>query len=320
MEGLSITRYTSEGEAKETELGQLANERGSDELLWIDFTSDTCIPKVGEQLAIPEAVLATAFAPGSAPYVGVDQDYAWCRTAIAEHCGALKFEGIVLDIFTGPDFVLTRHPKKIAFIDALRARETGHSRLGRLGSLSFMGSLLHWVLDSYFDAVLRFEADLDRTEADILQDRHDEDSVRLAAMRKSAARLRRMLGAHRIVFSSLARPDFMPEAPDAANQLFNTLEQQFQVAMDAVEGTRELVIGTLEVLTNRIALRTNKSLRVLSFAAGIFGFMSVVVGAMGMNFQTRFFETADTGFYVTIGGMLAVAASIFALGSYRKWF
>jgi Mg2+ and Co2+ transporter CorA len=167
---------------------------------------------------------------------------------------------------------------------------------------------------------MSFEAALDKTEADILEDRHDEDSVRLSTMRKTAARLRRMLSSHRIVFSSLARPDFMPDAPRAVATQFNMLENQFQNAMDAVEGTRVLVIGTLEVLTNRIALRTNKSLRVLSFAAGTFGFMSVVVGAMGMNFQTRFFQTADTGFFITVGAMLVVSSLIVFLGARRKWF
>lgn len=316
---VKIVRFTAEGEAEEIGLEQLTL-RGPGELVWVDLGSDDCLPAVFERLEIPGPLMEPAFVEGSATQVGIDEDYAWCRVAVAHHAGELKFEGMRVNILAGPGFLITQHSKPVPFIEALRAREHGHSRLGELGSLSFMASLLHWVLETYFEAVMTFEAALDRTEADILEDRHDEDSVRLATMRKTAARLRRMLGCHRIVFSSLSRPDFMPDASRSVSEQFATLEQQFQNAMDAVEGTRELVIGTLEVLTNRIALRTNKSLRALSFAAGTFGFMSVVVGAMGMNFQTRFFKTEDTGFFMTIGIMVLVASILLFIGAKRKWF
>ena len=319
-ESLRITKYTAEGEANGIALDELLPCENRDELFWIDVMSDSFLDDIRSRLNIPHLPFESALSPGSNPTVGVDSDYAWCRVAISQHSGNLKFDGILLDIFAGPGSVLTRHHKPVPFIDDLRNREHGQSRLGELGSLTFMGSLLHWVLESYFDAVMVFEAALDRIEADILEDRHDEDSVRLATMRKTAARLRRMLASHRIVFSSLSRPDFMPHSSRSVSRLFNTLEQQFQNAIDAVEGTRELVIGTLEVLTNRIALRTNKSLRLLSFAAGIFGFMSVVVGAMGMNFQTSFFDTEDKGFFITIGTMLVVSSGVLLIGARRKWF
>lgn len=317
---LHLVRYSLDGTSSEVPLESLLRAEASQGLLWVDLRNDRCLPTVAERLGLPEALLPLAFAEGSAPHVGVDGEFAWCRVAIALHAGDLNFEGLTLDIFAGPGVVITRHRREIAFIDALRTREQGHSRLGELGGLAFMGSLLHWVLESYFDAVMSFEAELDRTEADILEDRHDEDSVRLASMRKTAARLRRMLGCHRLVFSSLSRPDFMPDASKEVSKLFNALEQQFQNAMDAVENTRELVVGTLEVLTNRIALRTNKSLRLLTVAAGLFGFMSVVVGAMGMNFETRFFQTKDVGFFLTIGSMLCISAAVLWVGLRRKWF
>lgn len=317
---LAIIHYCADGQAKAVDVTSLAPSASPDELYWIDLQAGGCPDSVLQRLEIPTLIIANATSKGSTPLIGADGNFAWCRVAVPQHTGNLEFVGAILDIFLGPGFILTRHERPIAFMNALREREYGHSRLGCLDARSFMGSLLDWGLDAYFEAVMIFEGELDRIEADILEDRHDEDSVKLATMRKTAARLRRVLSSQRIVYSSLARADFMPDAPDSVGRQFDKLEQQFQNAANAVEGTRELVIGTLEVLTNRIALRTNKSLRVLSFLAAAFGFMSVVVGAMGMNFETSFFGTKDFGFFVTIGAMLAVSAFLIGIGAYRKWF
>ena len=319
-DGLSIIHYCAGGQAKPVDCALLGLSERADELFWIDLQTDAGLKSALGGLEIPAALMVNATSTGSSPSIGVDGDFAWCRVALPLHKGNLKFEATMLRIFLGPGFIMTRHEEPIDFIAALREREDGHSRLGCLDARSFMGSLLDWGLDTYFEAVMQVEGELDRIEADILEDRHDEDSVRLAKLRKTAARLRKMLNSNRIVFSSLARADFMPEAPQSIGRQFEKVEQQFQNAVTAVEGTREMVIGTLEVLTNRIALRTNKSLRVLSFLAAAFGFMSVVVGAMGMNFDASFFATKDFGFFVTIGATLAVSTLLIVISAYRKWF
>lgn len=87
-----------------------------------------------------------------------------------------------------------------------------------------------------------------------------------------------------------------------------------------MENARDLVIGTLDVLTNRIALRTNRSMRLLTFSAVLLGILSVLAGMMGMNFPARFFESGDTGFFATVAGMLVLGLGMLLIGFRRKWF
>ena len=289
-------------------------------LLWIDVQGEAPASALCTQLQVPAQVCEAAWGEGTTPRIGVDGDYVWCRVGIACPGRDLKFEGRMLRILAGPGFVVTHHGQEVGFLDALREREHGRTRLGRLGSTTFMASLLHWVLESYFESVMAFEAELERVETDILEDRHDEDSVRLSAMRRSASRLRRMLGAHRTVFASLGRPDFLPEANRATREALAAVEAQFQHAMDAVENIRELVIGTLDVLTNRITLRTNRSMRILTFAAVLLGFLSLVAGALGMNFQAGFFDSGDRGFFWTVALMGGASLLALLVGVRRRWF
>ena len=289
-------------------------------LLWVDVQGEAPASALCTQLQVPAQVCEAAWREGTTPRIGADGDYVWCRVAIASPGGDLKFQGRMLRILAGPGFLVTFHEQEVAFLDALREREHGRTRLGRLGSTTFMASLLHWVLESYFESVMAFEAELERVETDILEDRHNEDSVRLSTMRRAASRLRRMLAAHRSVFASLARPDFLPDANRGTQEALVAVETQFQHAMDAVENIRELVVGTLDVLTNRIALRTNRSMRILTVAATLLGFLSVVAGALGMNFQADFFDTGNQGFYWSIGMMAGLSALALLVGLRRRWF
>lgn len=319
-DGLLAMLYDAEGRDHRVENAQLQRPGDAGSLLWVDAVGDVPIAVVCARLQVPAFVCEAAWQDGTNPRIGADGEFTWCQVAIACPGGGLSFEGRVLQVLAGPGFVVTRHAQPIGFLDQLREREHGRTRLGQLGAETFMASLLHWVLESYFECVMAFEAELERVETDILEDRHDEDSVRLSAMRRAASRLRRMLAAHRSLFASLGRPDFMPEADRSTGQALAAVERQFQHAMDAVENLRVLVIGTLDVLTNRIALRTNRSMRILTFAAVLLGFLSVGAGVLGMNFPARFFESGDSGFYWTIAIMGGASAIALALGVRRRWF
>ena len=317
---LLATLYCPDGHDRELTPDALHRPEAEQGLLWVDVAGSVDIGDLCARLHIPEAVRIRAFADGTSPRIGLDGDYVWCQVAVIVHAGELSFAGRMLRILAGPGFVVTQHMAQIGFLQALREREHGRTRLGTLAAPLFLASLLHWVIESYFDAVMTFEAALERIESDILEDRHDEDSLRLGIMRRAAARMRRMLGAHRFVFASLGRPDFLPEADAQTQASLLALEAQFQHATDAVENARELVVGTLDVLTNRIALRTNRSMRLLTFAAVVFGLLSVFAGVMGMNFQAGLFDSGDRGFYVTVGAMLAGAVLALLLGIRRHWF
>lgn len=319
-ERLLAILYDSDGCDHVLAADAIARPRDAGALLWVDVQGEPPGARLCSQLQVPDWIGEAVWCDGTTPQIRADGDHVWCRVGIACPGGDLTFEGRMLRILAGPGFVVTHHDQEIGFLDELRDREHGHTRLGKLGATTFMASLLHWVLESYFESVMAFEAELERVEADILEDRHDEDSVRLSTMRRAASRLRRMLAAHRSVFASLGRPDFLPDAGRDTREALAAVETQFQHAMDAVENLRELVIGTLDVLTNRIALRTNRSMRILTFGAVLLGFLSVVAGALGMNFQAGFFDSGNRGFFLAVAAMGAAAALALVVGLRRRWF
>jgi Mg2+ and Co2+ transporter CorA len=316
-----IVLYAADGSDRDLQVGEIALPSTDDALLWIDIDCDApdLVTDVCRRLEMPDSACAHLLQLTAAPLLRLYGERMVLQVAAVEHAGGMKFEGTVLAIAAGPNFVLTVHHKPIEFIPSIRKREHGETRLGMLSAPSFVASLLDWQLGTYFEAVSAFERAVERLEESVLADRRDEgDIVELRRLRRGASRLRRMLAPHRAVFASLARPDFRPDDDAETLQHFQRLDGHFERAMDVVEDARELVVGSFELFSNQIALRTNAAMRLLTFATVVIGLQTVIAGALGMNFKAGFFE-ALFGFWAAVAGMLLVTVVAIWVGKRKRW-
>jgi Mg2+ and Co2+ transporter CorA len=160
---------------------------------------------------------------------------------------------------------------------------------------------------------------VERLEVDILAEKPRDCLRDLRALRKGASRLRRMLAPHRVVFAGMARPDFRPQEEIQTNGHFHSLDTHFERAMDMVENARDLVVGSFELFSTQTALRTNDTVRVLTFVTVVVGLLAVLAGVLGMNFETPFFKSGTTGFLTAVGFMLALAGVAVLVGKKRDW-
>jgi Mg2+ and Co2+ transporter CorA len=318
-----IVLYAADGSDRDLAIDEIALPSSDAALLWIDIDCDApeLVADVCGRLELPRSSCSNLVELSAAPLLRLYGDRLVVQVAAVEHAGGLKFEGTVLAIAAGPNFVLTVHHKPIDFIPSIRKREHGETRLGMLSAPSFVASLLDWQLGTYFEAVSAFERAAERLEESILADRRDEsDTAELRQLRRGASRLRRMLAPHRALFSSLARPDFRPDDDEETLRHFQRLDEHFERAMDIVEDARELVVGSFELFSNQIAVRTNASMRLLTFATVVIGLQTVIAGALGMNFKAGFFDTAGLGFWLAVAGMALVTAVAAWIGRRKRWF
>lgn len=316
-----VTKFTSHDETATIPVEDLKCDINDDTLIWIEITGDgsDLLADVSRQLDVSQSLVDRVCNLHGCPWIDSDGDeYAICALA-ADHLGDLEFEGIPLYLLAGRNYVITIHPKPLAFLENLRAREGRRSQVATLTADSFVASLLSWHLDTYFAAASDFERSVERLEESVLRDPTSESVKGLRRLRKGASRLRRMLSAHRVVFTSMARPDFRPDAADKSERHFRALYEQYERAMDVIENARELVIGSFGLFSNQVALQTNGTMRVLTFITVVIGFQTVVAGILGMNFDAPFFKTQGAGFWLAVGVMAAMAVLAGVLGRWRRW-
>lgn len=313
--------YRANGSDQDLSLNDLVRPTKGDELLWVDIDCDSpeLVADVCQKLGVPEAVCNHLSNLRATPLLRHYDDFTTIFAVAVEHVGSLRFDGSVLAIAAANNIVITVHHKPVEFLHAIREREHGETKIGLLTASGFVASLLDWHLDTYFEALSDFEVAVERLEESVLDGRHDENTRQLILLRRGASRLRRMLSPHRILFSSLSRPDFEPDDDEVTAGHFRRLEDHFERAMDSIENARELVIGSYELFSNQIALRTNSAMRVLTFATVVIGCQTVIAGVLGMNFKASLFDAAF-GFWVAIAAMAGVTLIAVWLGKRRNWF
>ena len=316
-----FARRFGEGESRELALDQLGEALDDEALLWVDLLDPpvAVLDAVWEHCGFPEEA-RRFIQEGTMPAAVQDGDHFWVRCVVIDEDGQEDAQGTLLICVAGRNRALSLRRRAIPFLEAMRADEHRRVALGRLCAESFVATLLDRQLSTYFDAVSNYEMAVERLEVDILGDKAGGCLPELRRLRRWASRLRRMLAPHRSVFGVMARPDFRPDESQSADRHFVALDTRFERAMDMVENARELVIGSFELFSNQTALRTNDSMRLLTFVTVVTGVLATVVGALGMNFAAGFFETRDAGFWTVLGGLVIAAVLSMVVGKRRGWF
>lgn len=326
---IKVRAFLFDGEGKDRRMESEAisvEGLGERQLLWVDVEDQDAseagdvLSRLVQQLELgPEAEEALHALDGKTELTSFG-DWFLAQAVAVEHEGGLRFKGRGLAIVCGHNVVVSLHRGPLEFLEELRDRERADTRLGTLSAESFTASLLGWLVDTYLHAVSDFEAAVDRLEVSILSASAPRQSLQdLAALRRGASRLRRMLSPHRHVFGAMARPDFRPTEGGLADKHFRALEQRFERAMDAVENARDLVVGSFELFATRSSERTNDTMRTLTFVTVLLGTLSVVAGTLGMNFAAPFFETGGRGFWISFAGMALLALVAVIVARWRRW-
>jgi Mg2+ and Co2+ transporter CorA len=288
-----------------------------EQLLWVDTSRDQ-----GELQAVEGALglrqnIAALPDPDARPFIVRGDGSVRVRVlGLRPHHDTVA--AIPVDFLAQPGLVMSMHDDEVDGLDAPIRQAKGETRLGNLDAGTFLALLLDELLTGYFDAVEGIEQRIDRLDVVAFRTDNPDDALQsLITIRREIAKLRRALAPQRAVFSSLTRPDAELEA-DLLGAAWPGLADRFQLAVEAVENARELLIGSFDIVMTRTGQRTNDVMRVLTVISAVLLPSIVLAGVMGMNFKPSFFDTAEN-FYVVIGAMLALAVVTVAIARWRRW-
>jgi len=292
------------------------------QLLWID---------VEERLEADEAdALAAAFGlsdrtretlmtPGSRPLVSLHGQYVHLRIGTEPDPGARE-PVQWLDIIAGRNLVITRHDQPIRFLIRHYDRIENDTTIGMIDAADFVVSLLNSSVTTYFAAIDAIEDEVDRLDGRALKaERPDDLLADLVTLRRRTAALRRVLTAHRELFSSLATPEFAHATQLTDRSGLVTVAGNFASAMDTIEEARDAVRGSFDVAMTRTAQRTNDVMKVLTLATVLLLPASLVAGLLGMNVMVPVPTDDPTVFWRVAAGMAILALTMIGVARARHW-
>ncbi len=232
-----------------------------------------------------------------------------------------RLNAVELDVFVGPDYLVTLPGVDLRPVSALFARceedELFREQLFSKGS----GRLLYEVLDDLFDYCFpildKIGHKLDSLEDDVFEGRSDEVVRDISNVKQEIISYRKIIKPERSTLRLLERhvERFLPEElelyfddiVDAAERIWDLLDN-FKEVVEALEDTNEAVISHHQ----------NDILRVLTVFSVILLPLTLITGFFGMNVQFPGFGTA-WAFWSIFGVMAAALCGMLAFFRYKRW-
>ena len=226
-----------------------------------------------------------------------------------------------LDVFLGPDFLITLPNVELLPVSRLFARcESDEELRGELFSKG-SGYLLYHVLDDLFDYCFpildKIGHKLDSVEDDI-EEGHFEEVVRdLSKVKQEIISYRKIIKPERTTLRLLERytERFLPEDLEV---YFDDIVDASERVWDLLDNYKEVVEGLESTNESAIQHRQNDVLRILTIFSVTMLPLTLIAGIFGMNVDFPG-ESGRTAFWAILGALVVALIGMFAFFRWRKW-
>jgi len=226
-----------------------------------------------------------------------------------------------LDIFVGPDFLITLPNRPIPPVDYLFER-CGSSEEMRDALLSKgPGYLLYKIVDDSFDycfpMLRKMGNKLDRIEGEIFEGK-SEDVVRdISNLKQEIVGFRKIIRPQRPVLRDLERTKQRYLAPDL-EIYFDDIVDASERIWDMLENYKE-VVEALEVTNESfISHKVNDVLRVLTAFSVVVLPLTLIASIWGMNVAIPG-EGTESAFWIVIASMIVMLVGMLGFFRHRGW-
>lgn len=213
-----------------------------------------------------------------------------------------------LDIFVGPNYLVTHHDQAIPAVEELMDRLHRDERPARRG----VGYLLYELVDSTVANLMPIVDEMDQklevVEAMIFNGPDKEVLEQIFFLKRAVIRLRRVIAPQREVINKLAR-DVYPVLNDDDRIYFRDVYDHLVRSYEINEGMRDQATGALETYLSVINNRMNDIMKTLTIITTLFMPLSFLVGFFGMNF----FQPVDVSLNWTSRPVLWLVLALMAV-------
>jgi magnesium transporter len=215
-----------------------------------------------------------------------------------------NFEAVDLDIFFGPEFLITvletNCPEVRDLIDRVHRVLGSEARPDRV-----YYRIVDEVVDSYLPLLDRLNDAIDELEDRALESPTPELLSTIFSTKRTLILLRGVLANTRDLAGQLQRLD-SPYLSGELRPYFRDVYDHVTRSLDTVEVMRDLLNGTLDVYLSSVANRTNQVMKVLTVLGTIALPALVVSGIYGMNIKGLPGTESPHGIAIVLGAMTAM--------------
>ena len=231
-----------------------------------------------------------------------------------------------LDIFLGPNYLVTHHDENIAALERQWRNVLRDERHTRRGPDYLLYELSDGVAADYLPCMDAMDDMIDHIEDQVFERPEPHVVAKIFKLKSAVLNLRRVLSPQREVLNKLARDDYA--VVDARDRVyFRDIYDHFVRLADLNESLRDLVSGALDTYLSVAANRTNDIVKTLTLVTVLFMPLTFITGFFGMNFFGGLIEvnpSAPVGHWIffglTMAVMVAFPVGLFIFIRKRGWW
>jgi len=228
---------------------------------------------------------------------------------------------VELDLFVGPDYVITLPDNELEPIDSLFARcqESEEVRDGYFakGAAFLLYRIVDHAVDSSFPMLRKIGQKLERLEDDIFEGRSREVVRDISNVKQEIINFRRLVRPQRVAFRDLERAMDLT-TPEELDVYFDDVIDASERIWDTLENYKEVIEGLESTNESVLSHNVNDILRVLTSFSVIVLPLTMIASIFGMNVQFPGVGT-DVGFWLIILTMVVVFLGTATYFRMRGW-
>jgi magnesium transporter len=225
-----------------------------------------------------------------------------------------------LDIFVGPDFVITLPNEPIQPLEYLfercRTREDQRDALFAKGPGFLLYKIVDDCVDASFPMLRKMGNKLEVLEEDIFEGRSGEIVRDISNVKQEIINFRKIVRPQRTALRDLERTKrYIPEGLDI---YFDDINDASERIWDMLENFKEVVEGLESTNESVLSHQVNDVLKALTAISVVVLPLTLVASIWGMNVGVPG-EQSHTAFWVVVGAMIALLAGMLGFFRSRGW-
>jgi magnesium transporter len=226
-----------------------------------------------------------------------------------------------LDIFAGPNYIVTLHDQAIEPLDKVWASCLRDERVAGREAARLLYHLIDELVAGHMPVVDAIDEQVERIEEQILSQPSSSTLQQVLVMKRALMHLRRIIAPQREVLNKLARDEFAV-IEKASRVYFCDIYDHLVRLYDITEGMRDLAAGALDTYLSVINNKMNEVMKTFTLITTLFMPISFLTGFFGMNFFQPVAAPPWTGraiFWIVCAAMAAVPALMYLWLKRRRW-
>ena len=261
------------------------SEAGS--LLWVDFIGEApevCEPILLKTFNFHPLAVDDALRESHVPKVDDWDTYLYIvMHDIAFLRDSLEVETFELDVFLGPNYIVTYHDFPIPSLDRIWSACEHDTRTFKRGVDHLLYRITDELTADFMQVIEDMDEEIDGLENDVFKKTNPTLAQRIFSFKRATLHLRRVMSPLREVLNKLARDDYA--MIDSRDQVyFRDVYDHLVRLHDISESLRDLAGGALDTYLSVINNRMNEVMKTLTIITTLFMPLSFLVGFFGMNF------------------------------------